>query len=364
MTDPRIKKLAKILVDYSTGVKKGENVYLLTNSFESYPLFEEVYKLVIQRGAYPYPHIGLAPHDPFGKDYIFMKYASEEQLKHLSKITLEEAKKMDVYIRIGADTNTKQLSNIDPQRIAWREKATKPILDERIDNTRWVTTRYPTNAFAGDAEMSQEEFEDFVFEACLVNWQAESKKQDRIKKLFDQGSIVRILGKDTDLSFSILGRLGRKCDGHHNMPDGEVYYAPIENSVEGKITYTYPAIEEGREVSEITLVFKEGEVVEARALKNEEFLKEMLNTDEGARRIGEFGIGTNRKIDRFIKNILFDEKIGGSIHLALGRAYKESGGKNDSAIHWDMIKDLRPQAGGGEIWLDGELVQKDGKWVF
>lgn len=358
--DQRISKLAEILVDYSTKVKKGDNVYLLTNSFETFPLVEEVYRLVIQRGAYPYPHIGLDPNVGLGAfDYIFMKYASEEQLKHTSEIALNEMKNTDVYIRIGGETNTRELTNIDPERMALRKKATDPILNERMKK-RWVLTRYPTRAFAQEADMSLKEFEDFAFDACLLDWKKESDEQDKIKKIFDGKDEVRIVGEKTDLRFSIKGRMGTKCDGKYNMPDGEIFYAPVEDSAEGKISYSYPTIYENREIAGIVLEFKNGRVVSESATKNEDSLRAALNTDSDARLIGEFGIGTNYKITRYVKNILFDEKIGGTIHLAVGMAYEGSGGKSKSAIHWDMIKDLRD---GGAIYVDGELVQKNGKFL-
>jgi aminopeptidase len=209
--------------------------------------------------------------------------------------------------------------------------------------------------------MSLDEFEDFVYNATNIDWKKESKKQDKLKRILDKGKMVRIVGEDTDLSFSIMGRKALKCDGKHNMPDGEVFIAPVENSTNGKIAYSYPAIRLGKEVDGIKLEFKNGKVVKFSARKNESLLRESLNIDSGAKRLGEFGIGVNSGIKKFIKQILFDEKIGGTIHLALGMAYKEGGGRNKSAIHWDMIKDLRK---GGSLYIDGKLIQKNGKFVI
>jgi aminopeptidase len=240
-------------------------------------------------------------------------------------------------------------------------KTVNPVSEIILKKDNWVIVDYPTNALAQDAEMSLEEFEDFVFSATNVDWKKESRRQDKLKAILDKGKQVRIIGEDTDLTFSIKGRQGIKCCGHRNMPDGEVFIAPVETTTKGYVKYTYPAIKGGREVTGIKLWFEKGKVVKATAEKNEAYLNKMLQTDKGAKYLGEFGIGTNYNIKRFVKQILFDEKIGGTVHLALGRAYKEGGGKNQSAIHWDMIKDLKV---GGEIWIDNRCIQKNGKFTF
>lgn len=358
MVDSRIKRLAKILVYYSTNVQKGEYVQICGYDYAK-PLITEVYKEVLHRGGIPKLRLTF-------EDLAFYYYniATQEQLRHFPDSEMHELYGTQVSIGIGGSNNTRQLSSVDAEKISLRQKTLQPISDYTTEHTRWVIARFPTNAQAQEADMSLQEFEKFLYKACLVDWTEESKNQDKIKEVFDKGDIVRIIGKDTDLSFSIKGRLGIKCDGHMNMPDGEVFYAPIENSAQGKIVYTYPAIRTGKEVDGIVLEFRDGRVVKATATKNEDFLIEMLDIDSDARLIGEFGIGTNYEIDRFINNLLFDEKIGGTIHIAVGRAYKESGGKSKSAIHWDMIKDLRLQAGGGAIFVDGKLVQKNGVWVF
>jgi aminopeptidase len=230
-----------------------------------------------------------------------------------------------------------------------------------IKKNNWVICEFPTHSLAQDAEMSLEEFEDFCYAATNQDWKKESKKLDKLKKILDKGKLIRITGENTDLMFKIEERIAIKCDGHRNMPDGEVFIAPVENSTEGYIHYTYPAIYGGREVAGIFLRFHKGNVVEAKAEKGETFLKEMIKTDKGSCKLGEFGIGLNYNIKEFIKQILFDEKIGGTIHLALGMAYPEGGGKNKSALHWDMIKDLRR---GGKIFIDGKLIQKNGKFLI
>jgi aminopeptidase len=245
--------------------------------------------------------------------------------------------------------------------MADRRKVTKPISELILKKDNWVILEYPTNALAQDAEMSLEEYQDFVFDACNIDWSAIEKKQTKLKEVFDKGEEVHILGEDTDLTFSIKGRTANKCYGTRNMPDGEVFLAPVDDSANGHIKYTFPVIYMGKEVDGVKLWFENGKVIKATAEKNEEFLKEMIAMDEGASRLGEFGIGMNYNIQKFTKQILFDEKIGGTIHLALGMAYKEGGGVNESALHWDMIKDLRK---GGKIILDGKTVQENGKFTF
>jgi aminopeptidase len=355
MKDPKIKKLAEILVNYSIKVKKGAYIEL---NFEigGTELALECYKLIIKKGAFPIVN----PSVP-GFAYNYYKYASEEQLKAKPILGLYEAKLASGSIGIGAEYNTKELTSLDPKKVSIRKKITKAISEIHLKKNNWVICEFPTNALAQDAEMSLEEFEDFAYNATNLDWQKESKKQDKLKVILDKGKQVRIVAEDTDLTFSIDGRKGIKCDGHRNMPDGEVFIAPVEDSTEGYIKYTYPAIYGGREVSGVFLRFKNGKVVEAKAEKGEEFLKQMIATDSGSCKLGEFGIGVNFGIKKFIKQILFDEKIGGTIHLALGMAYKEGNGKNESAVHWDMIKDLRK---GGAFYVDGKCIQKNGKFTF
>ncbi|MBL7100726.1 MAG: aminopeptidase [Nanoarchaeota archaeon] len=354
MFDPRIVRLASILVNHSIKVKKGDLIVIHSSS-EATPLALECYKLILKKGAFPKVSFSMP-----GFAYTYYKYANFKQLSHFPEIANFEAERLDGEINIGGPLNTKEFSNVDPKKVALRRKIVHPI-SEIVLKKRWVGCAYPTNALAQDAEMSLEEFEDFLFKATDRDWKKESKKQDKIKEVLDKGEQVRIVAEDTDIIFSIKGRTAIKCDGKHNMPDGEVFIAPVETSMEGYIHYSYPAIYGSREVSGITLKFKKGAVVSARAVKNEKFLKAMLKIDEGAKYVGEFGIGMNVGITKFIKQILFDEKIMGSIHLALGMAYKEGGGVNESALHWDMIKDLRK---GGAIYIDDKLIQKSGKFVI
>ncbi len=355
MKDSRVEKLADILVNYSAKVKKGDTVLIRGDELGK-PLILEVYRKVIEAGGNPLTSVSF---DEMNK--IFYDSASKEQLSHTSKIKLYEAKNCDAVIIVHAPANSKSLTTVNPAKMTMRSKANKPISEIIVNKKRWVLTNYPTQALAQDAEMSIEEYEDFLFNATNLDWVKVDREQERIKKVIDKGRTVRIVGKNTDLTFSIKGRKGIKCSGSSNMPDGEIFYAPVEDSANGHIYYEFPAIHGGKEVTGIRLGFEKGKVVKATAEKNEEYLFAMLDTDKGARYLGEFGIGTNYGIKRFTRDILFDEKIGGTVHLALGRSYKESGGKNDSAIHWDMIKELRED---GALYLDGKRIQENGKFLI
>lgn len=354
LKDPRIEKLADILVNHSTRVLPGETVLILSTELAQ-PLVEVLFEKVLALGAYPLLKLTFSTLQP-----VYFKTASDAQLDTLLEIEELEYKKAQVLINIRAPGNMKELSGIDPSKLTRRARARKPLQDWVLaGNVRWTLCNYPTQSLAQEAEMSLFEYEDFVFEATNIDWVEQSRYQDKIKKAFDAGDAVRLVGPGTDLRFSIAGRNGKKCDGEYNMPDGEVFYSPVEDSAEGYITYDYPAIYYGQEVDKVFLEFKNGAVVKASAGKNQALLEKVLETDGGSRYIGEFGIGVNYGIKRFSKDILFDEKIGGTIHLALGNAYPEVGGKNRSAIHWDMIKDLRK---GGAIELDGKIVQENGEF--
>jgi aminopeptidase len=280
---------------------------------------------------------------------------------------------IDANIMIWTDVNTKQLTNADPTKQSRRAVARRPLFERLLERAarkelRWSGTIHPTQAFAQDAEMSLREFEDFVYKASLVHepdpisaWKEVSKEQQRVTDWLNKAREIHVVGSDTDLKLEVTGRNGINCDGHENFPDGEIFTGPIEESMNGHIRYTYPACLHGREVEDVQLQFKDGKVVKATAAKNEEFLLKMLETDEGARYVGEFAFGTNPGIQRFTKNTLFDEKIGGTIHIAIGTGYPESGSKNKSAIHWDMVCDLRK---GGEVRVDGTLFLKDGKLLI
>ncbi len=359
MVDARIKKAAEILVDYSAKVKK-EDYVRINCAPAAKPLALEIYRLCLKKGAYPIFNISF---DEAPK--IYYENASEEQLKKFPELAMYEAKKMDVFITIGGEEDTRVLEKVDPKKISMRAKVVRPISDYIVNKAqkRWVLFEYPTKGLAKDAGMSLKDYENFVFDSIDLDWEKENKKMYKLARILDKTDKVRIVGRDTDLTFSIKGMSAKpddkKYEGQHNMPDGEVFTAPVKNSVNGYIYYEYPVVYNGKEVSGIRLEFKNGRIVKANAKKNEKLLKAMIETDEGSHYLGEFGIGLNYKINRFTKNILFDEKIGGTIHLAVGAAYKECNGKNKSAVHWDMIKDMRK----GEIYFDNKLVFKDGKWL-
>jgi len=354
MVDERITKVAKLLIDYSTKTKKGDRVFIRADA-SAKDLALELYKFALKKGAHPWIRTDLP-----GSQYVYFKHASDEQLAFLHEHELTEIKGTDVYISLGAPSNAKELSSIDPSKISARMKALKPVSDWRLEKTRWVVFNYPNDALAQEAEMSLPEFEDFVYNSCLIDWAEVSKKLNVLKQRVDAADKVSITSPDTHLEFSVKGRIATAASGDKNMPDGELFTSVVEDSVDGNICFDIPAVWYGNVVEGITLTFKKGKVVSAKATKNQVFLEKILATDAGAKRIGEFGIGFNYGIQRAVKRILFDEKIGGTVHFALGRGYKETLSKNDSAVHWDMIKDLRRD---GEIRFDGKLVMKKGKWL-
>ncbi|MGC9132580.1 MAG: aminopeptidase [Candidatus Micrarchaeia archaeon] len=351
----KIERLSKILVDYSTNIKKGDKVQIVFDLAAS-PLALEIYKYSLQKGANPWIKVDIP-----GRRYIFYKYSKKQQLIFFPKHEMFEIKNTDVYIALRAPTNVKELANVEPEKLSLHSRTLKPITDWRVEKTRWCLFYYPTEAQAQEAGMSLKEYEEFVFDSCFMDWAALSKYMQKIKERVEKTKRVEIYGNQTNISFSVEKRKAVVADGKYNMPDGEVFTSVVENSVKGEIYYEIPAIYMGNEAEGIRLEFKNGKVVKAKAEKGERFLKQMLATDKGAKRIGEFGIGLNYKIKKAVKNIIFDEKIGGTIHTALGNGYKETLSKNVSAIHWDLIKDLRKD---GEIYFDKELVMKNGKWII
>jgi len=351
--DERVRRLAEVLVHYSTKVENGEYV-MINGDTEAEQLLKELYRLVLKNGAYPIMKIGFD-----WQSFIYYNTSSEEQLKHFPEIAFDELKRANVIINVSAGRNTRQLTNIDPRLLSIRQKVLELFKEEQLKK-RWVIFDYPSDSLAQEAEMSTEEFEDFVYGACLQDWEEKTKELDKAVNIMNNGKLIRIIGEDTDVSFSNEGRKFIKGDGRHNMPDGEIFTAPVEKSVNGYIKFSYPAIRGGREVSGVRLVFKDGKIVEFSAEKNEDYLSKMVDTDEGSRHLGEVGIGLNYGITKHIKNILFDEKIGGTIHMAIGSAYAECGGVNKSAVHWDIIKDMRRS---GKIFVDGKLVYENGEFL-
>lgn len=366
MADPRVEKLARTLVEYSVAVRKGDRV-MINGGTVAEPLLKEIYACVLRAGGYPLMMASLP-----GMEELFYQYASDEQIKHVPEPLELVMETYDVRISVLAETNTKALSNVDSAKIVMGQQARADLMKTFMRRSaagelRWTVAPFPTNASAQEAEMSLSEYEDFVYGACLPDmadpigyWQKFSARQQRVVDWLKGKAKVHIRGENTDLQLSIAGRTFINCDGHHNMPDGEVFTGPVEDSLEGQVFFSYPAIYGGREVTGVRLWFEKGRVVKASADKNEDLLLKTLDTDAGSRSVGEFAIGTSEGINRFTHEILFDEKIGGSCHLTLGAGYPETGSKNESAIHWDMICDLRD----GEIMVDGELLYRDGKFVI
>ena len=354
MSDTRRKKLATILINHSLKIKRGDRVLITASSELAKPLVLDVFEEVLRSGGHPTTSVNLEE-----TQAIFFNLATKAQLEDFPHARHYEAKNLDCVVNIAAPRNKRSLSKADPKKLAARSKVLSPIRDLIVGKKRWVICNYPTDALAQEADMNLAEYEDFLYNATNIDWSRARTMGMKLKRVIDRGKTVRIVGRDTDLTLSIKGRKGIPCTGEYNMPDGETFCSPIENSAEGRIFYEFPAIYQGREVTGIRLVFKKGKVVEAHADKNQAFLHTMLDTDRGARYLGELGIGFNYGIKKFTSDILFDEKIGGTVHLAVGKSYEEAGGKNKSAIHWDMIKDLR---GGGALYIDDLVVQKNGKF--
>jgi aminopeptidase len=367
MADPRIAKLADLLVNYSVSVRSGDKVLINGNSMAA-PLLREVYTSVLRAGGHPLMLVSLPDMDD-----VMYRLASEEQLMFLPPPLMLGVETYDASISISGAENTKNLSNVDPAKVVARSQGRRPMLDTFMNRSasgalRWTGTLFPTHAYAQDAEMSLHDYEDFVYRACMPDpddpigyWRRFSLWQQKIVEWLRGKKEIRVCSRDTDLNLCIDQRAFISCDGHHNMPDGEVFTGPVENTVEGHVTFSYPAIYQGREVTGVRLAFEKGKVVNATAEKNEAFLQKILDTDEGARYVGEFAIGTNEGIQQFTREILFDEKIGGTFHMALGAGYPETGSRNKSSIHWDMICDLRD---GGEIWVDNVLLYREGRFVI
>lgn len=356
-TDPRTTKLAKLIVNYFLKVKHDTNV-VISGSTEASEFIKALYKEVLIAGAHPITKISLPGLGP-----LFYKHAKDHHINKYPDLLDYTAKNAQYYIGIASDSNTREMSNVDPKKLATRQavtrKVTNYIVNER-DKIRRSTVGYPCEALAQEAEMSLEEYEDFVFGAMLQDWDKVGRRIKTVLNKFKKGKHVHLLGYNVDLEFDIHGEKAADDLEGDNVPCGEIFMAPVRESLEGHIKFDYPAIEAGKEVTDIYLEFRKGKVVKFDSTKHKAFLKEMLETDKNSSYVGEFGIGMNPKINKFTKNLLFDEKIGGTIHLALGMAYKENGGGNDSAIHWDIVKDMKK----AQIILDGKVVQKNGKWLI
>jgi aminopeptidase len=367
MRDPRLEKLAHVLVNYSVAVQPGQLVRI--NGLPgAMPAVAEVYRKVLQAGGHPV--VNFAPEE---LQEIFLKTASDDQLKFVDPITRFTYETIDCSIGIWAEENTRALSNVDPKKMGISQAARKPLLDLYLRRAaegklKWVGTQYPTLATAQDAEMSLSEYEDFVFAAGLLDqpdpaaaWRAVSQRQQRLTDFLNGKRDYHVVAANgTDVRMSVADRTWINCDGHHNFPDGEVFTGPVLDSVNGTIHFSFPAVYHGRECDGVRLKFRDGKVVEASAQKGEDYLISMLDMDAGSRFLGECAIGTNFGITRYTRNTLFDEKIGGTVHFALGAGYPETGNTNESALHWDMVVDLRP---GGHIEIDGQRFNENGRFT-
>jgi aminopeptidase len=364
--DQRADALARVLVGYSTHVEKGD-VCVIQSTTTAEPLVQAVYEEVLRAGGLPI--LQLAPE---GASAAFYELASDEQLDWIPPTAKWAAENADVRIAVMADANPRELSETEPARQARAQRARKPLMETSMRRSaagehRWVLTLFPTHAYAGEAGMSLSGYEDFYYAACLVDdpdpltaWQRQSDDVNRLSEWMGDKEEVHVTAPGTDITLNVAGRTFIPCAGEHNMPDGEFFTGPIEDSVEGEVSFSFPATYGGREVSGVRFRFEGGRVVDASAERGEEFLLETLDTDEGARRLGELGIGTNYGISTGTKEILLDEKIGGTVHMAIGMSYPETGGTNDSAVHWDMVCDLRR---GGSIVVDGTELQRDGRFL-
>jgi aminopeptidase len=372
VADIRVQKFAQVLVGHSARIVPGDRV-LLEGTTAAEPLLRELYIQILEKGGHPHLMMTLPGTMPFSQDELYMTYANDAQLDFVPTFYKLAYEQFESRVRIHSSTNTHGASNIDTTKSQRRGKAISIITETQFRRGaegvfKWVTTLFPTDAYAQDANMSLNEYEDFVFGAVHTNeedpikfWRGVEKKQQGAVDFMKGKSKVALRGPNVDLTLSIKDRTFLNSFGTFNMPDGEIYTGPVEDSLNGWVKYTYPAIVGGVSVEGIELKFANGRVESARADKNQDFLIKTLDSDAGSRYVGEFAIGTNFDIDRFTGNILFDEKIGGSFHMALGAGYPETGSKNKSAIHWDMICDLRRDS---EILIDEELFYKDGQFVF
>jgi aminopeptidase len=360
--DPRIEPYAKLLVERSLDVQPGWQVWI-NSSWLARPLVQEVVRQIARRGAYPLVRLGDAGMEDVPFELIWALEAPEEALSEVAPADRQAWETMDAWMNIGAPENTAAGLELSSERRALLAQARHAMRTRRLsDEIPWVACRYPTPALAQDARMSLPEFENFLYGACLRDWDAEGERMAKIKERFDRASEVRIVGAGTDLTLSLEGREGEIDAGRSNLPGGEVYFCPVEDATEGVVHFSeFPAFQEPNEIEGVRMVYRDGRVVEASATRGEDVLFETLDQDEGARVLGELGIGCNRGIQRYMKNTLFDEKIDGTIHLAIGAGFAPLGGKNQSSVHWDMVKDLRP---GGQLLCDGEVVQENGRWLL
>jgi aminopeptidase len=364
--DPRIDALAQILVRYSTRVQPGD-VTVIQSTTTAEPLVQAIYEEVLRAGGNPVFNLS-----PEGAQAAFFDHANDDQLDFVAPPLAWGYTDADVRIAVLAEANTRALTRTDPEKQSRAQKARKPLLDASMQRAadgdyRWALTLFPTHAYAAEADMSLSEYEDFFYRACLAYdddpvtaWERQSEQVRHLADWIEGREEVHVVGPGTDIRLNVAGRHWIPCYGTHNMPDGEFFTGPVEDSVNGEVSFSFPAVYGGREVTGVRFKFEDGKVVDASADRGEEYLHKMLDTDPGARRLGELGIGTNYGIEEATKEVLLDEKLGGTVHMAIGASYPESGGVNESAVHWDLVCDLRQ---GGSITVDGEELQRDGQFV-
>jgi aminopeptidase len=364
--DPRHERFAQVLVDYSTEVGEGDLVLIESTPLAA-PLIRALYRRILQAGGHPEVRLALD-----GAAEALLAGGNDAQLGWMSPRLRGDSERANVRIAIEAETNTRGLTGIDPGRQAVFARARSRLRDLTMERAaagelRRVVTAFPTNGSAQDAEMSLSDYEDFVYRAGFLDeddpvsaWAALGERLARLADWLGTKNELRIVTEGTDLTIGVEGRTWVPCDGKENFPDGEVFTGPVETSVEGRARFSFPAPHAGRLVRDIELRFEGGEVTEAHAAEGGDFLQEMLAMDDGARRLGEFAFGMNDAVQEFTGHTLFDEKLGGTVHMALGKAYPESGGKNESALHWDLVCDMR---GESEVHADGELVYRNGAFL-
>jgi len=359
MIDTRMQTLANKLVNYSCKVKPGERVLIEIKGYEL-PLTRALVKEVYKAGGLPFVTI---KNDEITRELL--NECTEEQIRLMASFELARMKEMNAYIGIRASDNSNEMGDVPSDKMQLYNKLfAQPVHSEqRVGHTKWVVLRYPNNSMAQMAEMSTEAFEDFYFNVCNLDYSKMSKAMDSLVRVMERTDRVRITGRNTDLTFSIKGMPAIKCDGGANIPDGEVYSAPLKTSVNGILSYNTPAKHQGFTFENITLEFKDGKIIKAAA-NDTERINKIFDTDEGARYVGEFSLGLNPYIEKPMKDTLFDEKIKGSIHFTPGHCYDECDNGNKSAIHWDLVYIQRPEYGGGEIWFDDVLIRKDGVFVL
>ena len=374
MTEPKLMnsltKWAETLVGYSLSLQSGEQVLIRADE-AAIPLAKEVYRAALSAEAHPSVQVLVD-----GLDEVFLTTASDEQLEWVSPVKKFEYDTIDALCAIVAPTNTSALAGVAAEKQTRAQRANKAVresLFERaaVGKAKWNVTLYPTHGAAQNAKMSLTDYEAFLLKAMLLDqpdpaaaWKAFSAEQQRYVDHLNQVETLRFVAKDTDLTMQVGGRVWVNSDGHKNFPSGEVFTGPIEDSVNGTVRYTFPTAHLGHEVDDVRLTFRDGRVVKADAARGLEFLETMLDSDLGARVLGEVAVGNNYGVQQFTRNTLYDEKIGGTFHLALGNSYPETGGRNVSAVHWDMVCDLRPDAGGGAIYADGVLIHENGLWTI